>query len=109
MECEGVDTVEVNNGKLKFTVVPTRGMGLWKAWLGDSEIGWNSPVKGPVHPSLVPVADPSGLGWLEGFDELMCRCGLESNGAARLRCQWRLEIPAARSDRQPAGPSGGGH
>ena len=78
---EGVDTVEVNNGKLRFTVVPTRGMGLWKAWLGDSEIGWNSPVKGPVHPSFVPVADPSGLGWLEGFDELMCRCGLESNGA----------------------------
>jgi hypothetical protein len=29
----------------------------------------------------VPVFDPSGLGWLEGFDELLCRCGLESNGA----------------------------
>jgi hypothetical protein len=29
----------------------------------------------------VPLTDPSGLGWLEGFDETMCRCGLESNGA----------------------------
>jgi galactose mutarotase-like enzyme len=34
-----------------------------------------------VHPSFVPLFDPSGLGWLEGFDELLCRCGLESNGA----------------------------
>ena len=24
------------------------------------------------------------MGWLEGFDELMCRCGLESNGAPDL-------------------------
>lgn len=78
---EGVDTIEIDNGKFRFVVVPTRGMGLWKAWLGKTEIGWQSPVKGPVHPNFVPVADPSGLGWLEGFDELMCRCGLESNGA----------------------------
>jgi galactose mutarotase-like enzyme len=78
---EGVDLVEIDNGALRFAVVPTRGMGLWKAWLGDTEIGWNSPVKGPVHPQFVPIAEASGLGWLEGFDELMCRCGLESNGA----------------------------
>ncbi|MEX2114191.1 MAG: aldose 1-epimerase family protein [Pirellulales bacterium] len=78
---EGVDLLEIDNGKLRFAVVPTRGMGLWNAWLGDTKIGWNSPVKGPVHPHFVPVADPGGLGWLEGFDELMCRCGLSSNGA----------------------------
>ncbi len=81
---EGVDTIEIDNGKLRFTVVPTRGMGLWKAWLGGTEIGWTSPVKGPVHPQFVPLADPGGLGWLEGFDELLCRCGLESNGAPDL-------------------------
>src|SRR5262249_40504582 len=75
---------EIDNGKLRFIVVPTRGMGLWKAWLGDLEIGWNSPVHGPVHPQYVPLTEPSGLGWLEGFDELMCRCGLESNGAPDL-------------------------
>lgn len=78
---EGVDTIEVDNGKFRFVIVPSRGMGLWKAWLGKTEFGWNSPVKGPVHPHFVPVTDPNGLGWLEGFDELMCRCGLESNGA----------------------------
>ncbi|MGD9719837.1 MAG: aldose 1-epimerase family protein [Pirellulales bacterium] len=90
----GVDTLVIDNGKLRFTVVPTRGMGLWKAWLGDTEIGWQSPVKGPVHPNYVPVADPGGLGWLEGFDELLCRCGLTSNGApdfaANGVCQYPL-------------------
>lgn len=78
---EGVDTIEVDNGKFRFVVLPTRGMGLWKGWLGKTEIGWQSPVKGPVHPQFVPLTEPSGLGWLEGFDELLCRCGLESNGA----------------------------
>jgi hypothetical protein len=45
------------------------------------ELGWKSPVRGPVHPKFVPIFDPSGAGWLEGFDELVVRCGLESNGA----------------------------
>jgi hypothetical protein len=78
---EGVDIVEVDNGAFRFTVVPTRGMGVWKGWLGDLEVGWKSPVRGPVHPRFVPIAEPSGLGWLDGFDELLVRCGLDSNGA----------------------------
>ena len=78
---EGVDLVELDNGRLRVALLPQRGMGLWKAWLGDWQIGWNSPVRGPVHPRFVPVAEPSGLGWLDGFDELLCRCGLWSNGA----------------------------
>lgn len=78
---EGVDTIEIDNGAFRFVVVPTRGMGLWKGWLGKTEIGWQSPVHGPVNPQFVPISDPSGLGFLEGFDEMMCRCGLESNGA----------------------------
>jgi galactose mutarotase-like enzyme len=71
-------------------------MGLWRATLlGDEEIpfGWNSPVRGPVHPSLVPIWDPSGLGWLDGFDELLCRCGLESNGAPDFDEQGRVRYP----------------
>ncbi len=78
---DGVDTVHVDNGRLSFTVLPTRGMSLWKAWIGGESIGWQSPVHGPVHPSFVPLMEPSGLGWLDGFDELLVRCGLESNGA----------------------------
>jgi hypothetical protein len=78
---DGVDVVHVDNGVLSFDILPTRGMGIWKAWIGGLPIGWNSPVRGPVHPRYVPLADPGGLGWLDGFDELLVRCGLESNGA----------------------------
>jgi len=41
-----------------------------------------SPVRGPVHPAFVPLWEPSGLGCLSGFDEVVVRCGLESNGSA---------------------------
>lgn len=78
---EGVDTIDVSNGELSFVVLPTRGMGLWKASLPGWRVGWQSPVRGPVHPSFVDLGEPSGLGWLDGFDELLVRCGLESNGA----------------------------
>jgi len=77
----GVESVEIDNGKLRFSILATRGMGLWKARSGDAELGWQSPVDGPVHPNFVPTSEPSGLGWLDGFDELLVRCGLVSNGA----------------------------
>ena len=60
---DGVDVVEVDNGTFRFVVVPTRGMGVWEARMGDLRLGWQSPVKGPVHPAFVPVAEASGLGW----------------------------------------------
>ncbi len=79
---EGVDLITVDNGALRFSVVPTRGMGLWKGFFQGSYLGWESPITdGPVHPALVNLAAAGGLGWLEGFDELMARCGLENNGA----------------------------
>jgi hypothetical protein len=87
---EGVDVIDVDNGVFRFTVLPTRGMGLWKAELGQVKLGWQAPVRGPVHPRLVNLAEPSGLGWLAGFDELLCRCGLESNGGPDFDPQGRL-------------------
>ncbi|HBM77672.1 MAG TPA: hypothetical protein DD438_06135, partial [Verrucomicrobiales bacterium] len=36
----GVDVVEVNNGKLRFTVVPTRGMNVHELHCGDIRLGW---------------------------------------------------------------------
>jgi galactose mutarotase-like enzyme len=91
--CDGVDVVRVNNGRLSFDVLPTRGMGLWKVWLDGEEIGWQSPVRGPVHPKFVPLMEPGGLGWLDGFDELLVRCGLESNGAPDFDASGRLRYP----------------
>lgn len=90
---DGVDVVRVHNGRLSFDVLPTRGMGLWKVWLDGEEIGWRSPVRGPVHPCFVPLMEPGGLGWLDGFDELLVRCGLESNGAPDFDAQGRLRYP----------------
>jgi galactose mutarotase-like enzyme len=90
---EGVDVVEVQNGRLRFVVVPTRGMGIWRASCDALQVGWKSPVKGPVHPVFVPVWEPSGIGWLSGFDELLARCGLESNGGPEFLPNGALRYP----------------
>ncbi len=78
---DGVDLIEVDNGELSFIVLPTRGMGIWKGTYRGLSIGWDSPVRGPVHPSLVDLQDRGGLGFLTGFDEAIVRCGLDSMGA----------------------------
>src|SRR5262249_34904257 len=77
---EGVDVIVVDNGKLQIAVCPTRGMGILWATLGDVRLGWDSPVKETVHPQYVNLQSRGGLGWLEGFNEFMCRCGLEWSG-----------------------------
>jgi hypothetical protein len=73
---DGVELVEVDNGALKVSVLPTRGMGLWRGSYRGIPLGWQSPVVGPVHPKLVEPSARNGLGWLTGFDEWLCRCGL---------------------------------
>ena len=77
---DGVEVIEVNNGLLTFTVVPTRGFQVWAANAGDVRLGWDSPVKEIVHPKFVNLAERGGLGWLNGFGEMVSRCGLESFG-----------------------------
>lgn len=77
---EGVDVIVVDNGKLIFTVIPTRGMSVLDAKCGDLRLGWNSPVKEVVHPNHVNIQNRGGLGWLEGFNEWLVRCGLENIG-----------------------------
>jgi hypothetical protein len=89
---EGVDLIEVTSGPLSFSVVPTRGMGLWKASFQGSRLGWNSPVAdGPVNPAFVNLMSTGGLGWLDGFDELLARCGLAWSGAP-------FEVKARKAD-----------
>lgn len=93
----GVEVVAIDTGKLRIQILPTRGMSIWKAHyagdIGSEAIQWQSPVRGPVHPSFVPLTEPSGLGWLDGFDELLVRCGLESNGAPEFDENGRLKFP----------------
>ena len=41
---DGVDLIVVDNGALRFSIVPTRGMGLWKGWYDGNR--WAG-----IHPS----------------------------------------------------------
>ena len=77
---DGIDLIELHNGALALSILPTRGMGLWRGDYHGLRLGWTAPIEGPVHPKYVNLADRGGLGWLAGFDELLCRCGLAFNG-----------------------------
>lgn len=77
---DGIDIIDVQNGALSYAILPTRGMGLWRGHFRGIDLSWKAPVHGPVHPRHVNTADRGGIGWLQGFDEWLCRCGLASNG-----------------------------
>ncbi len=77
---EGVDLIVIDNGRLRIRVIPTRGMGILDVKRGDIRLGWDSPVKEVVHPRHINLHDRGGLGWLEGFNEWLVRCGLEFAG-----------------------------
>src|SRR5262249_18773603 len=77
---EGVDLITITHSRLKLTIVPTRGMGLLQAEGGDVRLGWDSPVKEVVHPQFINLQARGGLGWWEGFNEFLVRCGLEWAG-----------------------------
>src|SRR5262249_14286371 len=79
---DGSELIFIDNGSLQITLSPTRGMGVLSARLGDVRLGWDSPVKEVVHPTFMNLQARGGLGWLEGFNEWMVRCGLENNGQA---------------------------
>lgn len=109
---EGVQVVEIDNGVIGMDVLPTRGMGIWRVRKSALQggalnrstgltlakgkamvLGWEAPAGGPVHPAFVPLMEPAGLGWLDGFSELLCRCGLESNGPPEFDDAGRLVRP----------------
>ncbi len=89
----GVQMVTLSVGGLEVDLLPTRGMGIHQARRDGRVFGWQSPVTGPVHPALVPIDDSSGLGWLEGFDEMMVRCGMLNNGAPEFGPDGKLAYP----------------
>src|SRR4051812_4691560 len=78
---EGVQVIEVDNGVLTITIVPSRGFEVWKAQAGSLRLGWDSPVKEIIHPSYIRLTDNGGQGWVAGFGGLMVRGGLASFGS----------------------------
>lgn len=79
-----IDVVTLDNGLLSVEILPTRGMGFWRGTFRGKNLGWRSPVRSPVHPGLVNLSYQRGTGWLTGFNEWMCRCGLASIGPANM-------------------------
>ncbi|TWT65293.1 aldose 1-epimerase family protein [Allorhodopirellula solitaria] len=90
---EGVEIIRLANSQMHVDVLPTRGMSLWRMQADGVRYQWQSPVAGPVHPNHVDISEPSGLGWLSGFDELVVRCGLDSNGAPEHDANGQLVYP----------------
>ena len=77
---EGVQVIDVQNGAMTFTIVPTRGFEVWQAHVGKLRLGWDSPVKEIIHPAYARLNDNGGRGWVAGFGGLMVRGGLASFG-----------------------------
>lgn len=77
---EGVGLITIDNGRLQIDLIETRGLSILAVRDGHLRVGWNSPVKEVVHPQWINLTSRGGLGWLEGFNELMVRCGLEYAG-----------------------------
>lgn len=74
-----VITITSKNG-LTIALSPTRGMGLLYAEGQGIRLGWNSPVKEVVNPAYINLDSRNGLGWLDGFNEMLVRCGYEWTG-----------------------------
>lgn len=89
----GVTLLLIDSGSARAAICPTRGMSLWKANVAGMHCGWNSPTTGPVHPKYVDLNDASGFGWLDGFDELVVRCGMQSFGAPEFGENGELKFP----------------
>src|SRR5205814_1197225 len=54
---DGVDAIDLDNGALALTLLPTRGLGIWRGDYRGTPLGWRAPVLGPVHPRHVNLAE----------------------------------------------------
>ncbi|MDT0175490.1 aldose 1-epimerase family protein [Enterobacter sp. BRE11] len=72
-------TITSKNG-LTIALSPTRGMDLLHVNGDGVRLGWDSPVSEVVNPAYINLESRNGLGWLEGFNEMMVRCGYEWTG-----------------------------
>lgn len=67
-------TIHSKDG-LSIALSPTRGMSLLQVNGFGVRLGWDSPVKEAVNPAFINLDSRNGLGWLDGFNEMMVRCG----------------------------------
>lgn len=79
---EGTELLTIKSNNFSIKLSPTRGLGVISV-VGDGiRMGWDSPVNEIVNPKFINLESRSGLGWLDGFNEMMVRCGFEWTGHA---------------------------
>src|SRR3972149_4663119 len=42
----GVEVLDLDNGALSLSILPTRGMGIWRGNFRGTDFGWKSPGRG---------------------------------------------------------------
>ena len=67
-----------------------------------TRLGWNSPVKEVVNPAYINLESRNGLGWLDGFNEMMVRCGYEWTGHPGVDDNGQLLSLHGRAQNTPA-------
>jgi hypothetical protein len=77
---EGSELLVIQVGDTRVRVSPTRGMGIIDAQYAGMRFGWDSPVKEIVNPAFINLEAFNGTGWLEGFNEMVTRCGYQWAG-----------------------------
>ena len=79
---DGSQLLTITSDKLTIKLIPTRGLGILSV-VGDGvRMGWDSPVNEVVNPKFINLESRGGIGWLDGFNEMMVRCGFEWTGHA---------------------------
>lgn len=80
---DGSELLSINseNG-LTIKLSPTRGLGIISVEGDGIRLGWDSPVNEIVNPKYINLESRGGVGWLDGFNEMMVRCGFEWTGHA---------------------------
>lgn len=77
---EGSEVITISSNGFVIKLSPTRGMGILSVEGDGVRMGWDSPVNEVVNPANINLESRGGVGWLEGFNEMMVRCGFEWTG-----------------------------
>lgn len=77
---EGSKVLTLTSEGLTITLSPTRGMDILHVNGSGVRLGWDSPVTEVVNPAYINLESRNGVGWLDGFNEMMVRCGYEWTG-----------------------------
>jgi hypothetical protein len=77
---QGSELLTLTQGDMTIRFVPTRAMAILDVVVAGTRFGWDSSVKEVVNPAFINQEAFGGLGWLEGFNEMVVRCGYQWAG-----------------------------